>query len=184
MTTVSNARSGLCPSEHGAWGHLERKRARPPHLNMEYQFSKPSKSIPFGGKRTDRVGDQIKMEVADILLRKAKDPRIERVTVLSVDLSPDLAHAKVYISVPPSVRPAGIDSKDNSIHEKAALVGLNNAKGFIRSELARRLPLKRVPDISFLIDQSERRVSRLLALLEDVGEEQVEKEDETGQRQA
>ena len=153
-------------------------------LPMESRFSKPLKAIPFGGKRTDRVGDQIKMEVADILLRKAKDPRVASVTVLSVDVSPDLAHAKVYISVPPSVRPEGIDSKENVIHEKAALVGLNNARGFIRSELARRLPLKRVPDISFFVDQSEKRVSRLLALLEEVGEEQVEKEDEAGQGQA
>jgi ribosome-binding factor A len=111
-------------------------------------------------KRTERVGDQIKMEVADILIKKAKDPRIAMVTILSVDVSPDLSHAKVYISLPPTV------------NEKAALTGLKNASGFVRSELSRRLPLKRVPDISFLVDESGERVSRLLSLLEQVSEEQ------------
>ncbi len=120
-------------------------------------------------KRTDRVADQIKMEVADILIKKAKDPRIAMVTVLSVDVSPDLTHAKVYISLPPNV------------NEKAALIGLKNASGFVRSELSKRLPLKRVPEISFLVDQSEERVSRLLTLLDQVAEEQRPKEDKAVQ---
>ncbi|MBI3358364.1 MAG: 30S ribosome-binding factor RbfA [Nitrospirae bacterium] len=130
---------------------------------MEYSCSTHLKSVPFGGKRKNRVADQVKMEVADILLKKAKDPRIGSVTVLSVDMSPDLSHAKVFISLP------------QSANEKAALTGLKKAAGFIRSELSRRLPLKRVPDISFVVDQSEEQVSRLLALLEQVGEEQMQK---------
>jgi ribosome-binding factor A len=117
-------------------------------------------------KRTDRVGDQIKMEVADILIKKAKDPRIGMVTILSVDVSPDLSHAKVYISLP------------ESANEKAALTGLKNAAGFVRSELSRRLPLKRVPDISFLVDESVEGVARLLTLLEQVSEEQKDRNEE------
>ena len=117
-------------------------------------------------KRTDRVGDQIKMEVADILIKKAKDPRIGMVTILSVDVSPDLSHAKVYISLP------------ESANEKSALIGLKNAAGFVRSELSRRLPLKRVPDILFLVDHAQERVSRLLTLLEEVSEEQKEAQEE------
>ncbi len=126
-------------------------------------------------KRTDRVGDQIKMEVADILLKKAKDPRIEMVTILSVDVSPDLSHAKVYISLP------------ESANEKSALIGLKNAAGFVRSELSRRLPLKRVPDILFLVDHAQERISRLLTLLEEVGtptavsEEQKEAQKDKGE---
>ena len=124
------------------------------------EYSSHVKSAPFGGKRTDRVGDQIRMEVADILIKKAKDPRIAMVTVLSVDVSPDLSHAKVYIGLP------------ESANEKSALIGLKNAAGFVRSELSRRLPLKRVPDILFFIDQSQERVSHLLGLLEEISEEQ------------
>ncbi|MEK7748309.1 MAG: 30S ribosome-binding factor RbfA [Nitrospirota bacterium] len=114
-------------------------------------------------KRTDRVGDQIKMEVADILSKKVKDPRVSWVTILSVDVAPDLSHAKVFISV----------QKD----EKATLFGLKKASGFIRSELARRLPLKRVPDLRFITDRSIESTSRLLGLLEDIGA-QYKKEEE------
>ncbi|MEK7286508.1 MAG: 30S ribosome-binding factor RbfA [Nitrospirota bacterium] len=112
-----------------------------------------------GYKRTDRVGDQIKMEVADIISRKVNDPRVSWVTVLSVDVSPDLAHAKVFISLPPS-QP-----------EKETIFGLKKASGFIRSELARRLPLKRVPDLQFVVDHSIEPTSRLLTLLEDIRKE-------------
>jgi ribosome-binding factor A len=136
---------------------------------MEYS-SKSLKSAPFGGKRTDRLGDQIKMEIADILIKKAKDPRVAMVTVLSVDVSPDIAHAKVYVSLPCS------SSSEKSSTEKETIRGLNNAAGFVRSELSRRLALKRVPDISFFVDQSVEQVSHLLTLLEQIGDEQNQQE--------
>ncbi len=109
-----------------------------------------------GYKRADRVGDQIKMEIADILSKKVKDPRVSWVTVLSANVSPDLSHAKIFISV----------QKD----EKETLWGLKKASGFIRSELARRLPLKRVPDLQFVVDHSLEPTARLLTLLEEIGE--------------
>lgn len=112
-------------------------------------------------KRTDRVADQVKMEVADILSKKAKDPRLGWVTILSVDLSPDLSHAKLFISKPED--------------EKETLLGLKKASGFIRSELAKRLPLRRVPALTFFVDRSSERVSRILTLLDQVGEEQKSK---------
>ena len=119
-------------------------------------------------KRTDRVADQIKMEVADILSKKAKDPRIGWVTILSVDLSPDLSHARLFVSMPD--------------HEKETLWGLKKASGFIRSELARRLPLRRVPDLTFLADRSVEKVSRLLSLLDQAGEELKRKVEDDGER--
>jgi ribosome-binding factor A len=110
-----------------------------------------------GYKRTDRVGDQIKMEIADILSKKVKDPRVSWVTILSANVSPDLSHAKIFVSI--------------QTDEKETLWGLKKASGFIRSELARRLPLKRVPDLQFVVDHSIEPTSRLLTLLEEIRKE-------------
>jgi ribosome-binding factor A len=115
-----------------------------------------------GYKRTDRVGDQIKMEIADILSKKVKDPRVSWVTILSANISPDLSHAKIFISV----------QKD----EKETLFGLKKASGFIRSELARRLPLKRVPDLQFVVDHSIEPTARLLTILEEIGKDNKDDE--------
>ncbi len=120
-------------------------------------------SAPMEYKRPERVADQIKIEVADILARKAADPRVKWVTILHVDLSADLRHAKLFISVP---------QRDTTpVREKEALLGLKKATGFIRSELAKRLPLRRVPELLFLADRDSEQVSHLLGLLEQVGEE-------------
>ncbi|GJL63843.1 MAG: ribosome-binding factor A [Nitrospirales bacterium] len=105
-------------------------------------------------KRAERVADQIRMEVADILARKIKDPRVGFVTVTDVDLSPDLRFAKVYVT---SLREG--ESEDE------ALKGLSNAVGFVRGELGRRLELRYTPDITFCHDGSRqhgRRIDQLL----------------------
>ncbi|HLG22142.1 MAG TPA: 30S ribosome-binding factor RbfA [Candidatus Manganitrophaceae bacterium] len=108
-------------------------------------------------KRTDRIGDQIKMEVADILLKKTKDPRIGFVTVTSVEVSDDLRHAKIFVSV----------------HQdpQKAFAGLKKATRFVRGELAKRLQIRRMPDLVFLPDESTEKVSHLLDLLEEIGKE-------------
>ncbi len=105
-------------------------------------------------KRTDRIGDQIKMEVADILTRKTRDPRIGFVTVTSVEISDDLQHAKIFVTVQKEHDP------------KQAFIGLRKAAGFIRAELSRRLQLRRVPELSFLPDESTEKVSHILDLLD------------------
>lgn len=110
-------------------------------------------------KRTDRVGDQIKMEVADILTKKIKDPRVGFVTITSVEVSDDLRHAKVFVSV----------QKDQD--EKKTFLGLKKATGFIRGELAKRLQIRYVPDLAFLPDQATERVGRVLDLLEKIEKE-------------
>jgi len=109
-------------------------------------------------KRPERVADQIKMEVADILVKKANDSRIAGVSIMHVDLSPDLRQAKCFVSMPRGVKGG----------EKAVLLGLKNASGFIRSELAKRMTLRRIPVLIFLLDQTTEEVSRLLALLDQV----------------
>lgn len=106
-------------------------------------------------KRSERVGDQIRMEIAEILLTKVKDPRIGFVTVTSVKVSDDLRHAKVYIS---------------AMGEKTetAFQGLERAKSFMRGELGRRLKLRFVPDLIFFEDDSAVEAVRLYRLMDDV----------------
>lgn len=113
-------------------------------------------------KRTDRIADQIKMEIADILTKKTKDPRIGFVTVTSVEVSDDLQHAKIFVSA----------HQD----QKKTFIGLKKAAGFVRGELARRLPLRRIPELAFLPDTSTERVAHILDLLDKLEEETKEKE--------
>ena len=117
-------------------------------------------------KRPERVADQIKMEVADILAKKANDPRIAGALVVHVDLSPDLRQAKCFVVAPQGGR------------EKEVLSGLKKASGFIRSELAKRMTLRRVPVLIFLLDQGTEEVTHLLTLLDQVAQERNEPQEE------
>ena len=109
-------------------------------------------------KRADRVGDQIRMEVADILARRTKDPRVGLITVTGVDLSSDLRLAKVYVTTLQKGR------------EAHALEGLKSALGFIRAELGRRLALRYTPDIIFRQDKSGQYGDRMEKLLDSLHE--------------
>ncbi|MBI0578499.1 MULTISPECIES: 30S ribosome-binding factor RbfA [Bacillaceae] len=93
--------------------------------------------------RANRVGEQMKKELSDIIGRKIKDPRIGFVTVTDVQVTGDLQQAKVYISV------LGDDEqKENT------LKGLAKAKGFIRTEIGHRIRLRKTPEIIFEFDES------------------------------
>lgn len=105
-------------------------------------------------KRADRVADQIRMEVADILMRKIKDPRVRSVTVTDVDLTPDLRIAHVYVTTM---------EKDEA--EREVFAGLSKASGFVRAELGRRLTLRYLPELIFRKDVSGPRGDRVLQLL-------------------
>jgi ribosome-binding factor A len=95
------------------------------------------------GKRAEKVGDQIRQEISEMLLRGLKDPRIGFVTITKVAVSDDLRQAKVYYSV------FGGDEEKEDSHQ-----GLESATGFIKRELGRRLRLKYMPEITFLFDDS------------------------------
>ncbi|MBN1113850.1 MAG: 30S ribosome-binding factor RbfA [Oligoflexia bacterium] len=97
---------------------------------------KAGKSFP----RSSRVADLIKEEVADILLFGVRDPRIRDVSITDVRIKDDLKIARIYY-----VSHEGDDK--NIIAE-----GLGRAKGFIRSELARRIKIRRMPDLEFYYD--------------------------------
>ncbi|MCC6544287.1 MAG: 30S ribosome-binding factor RbfA [Nitrospirae bacterium] len=113
-------------------------------------------------KRTDRIGDQIRAEIADIIARKLKDPRVGFVTVTSVDVSDDLRHAKVYISI--------LGDEKTQVE---TMKGLNSASGYVRGEIGRRIKIKFTPDIVFRLDNSLEEAAHVLDILD-----HIKKEDE------
>lgn len=108
-------------------------------------------------KRADRVADQIRMEVADILMRKIKDPRVRAVTVTDVELTADLRIAYVFVT-----------TMEQEAAEREVFVGLSKASGFVRAELGRRLALRYLPEIVFKKDVSGVRGDRILKLLDEL----------------
>jgi ribosome-binding factor A len=104
----------------------------------------------------------MKQEIADILMRKIKDPRIGFVTVTEVEVADDLRNAKVFVSVYGS--------------EKAAtLKGLESASPFIRSELGKRMRMKFIPELLFRYDDSVERGAHINELLHEIQEKDEEK---------
>ena len=114
-------------------------------------------------KRSERVGDLIKMEVAEILGRKIRDPRIGFVTVMAVEVTDDLREAKVFVSI-----------LESGKEREKTLQGLESAAGFIRGEVGKRIKLRRVPELTFKLDISAERAAHLLEILERVKQESHE----------
>jgi ribosome-binding factor A len=109
---------------------------------------KHKKSIP---NRSYRVADQIQRDLAE-LIRELKDPRVGMVTINAVEVSPDYAHAKVFFSV-----------LVGSTEECEA--ALNEAAGFLRNGLFKRLTIHTVPTLHFQFDRTTERAAELSALI-------------------
>lgn len=110
--------------------------------------------------RSHRVAEQIKKELSDLLMRELKDPRIHFVTVTGVDVTGDLQQAKVYISV------LGSDAE-----KEETLIGLSKATGFIRSEIGKRIRLRKTPEISFAFDESIEYGNKIESLLKNINKD-------------
>lgn len=109
-------------------------------------------------KRSQRLNILLREEIADIVMRKVKDPRLGFVTVTDVELSDDLKAAKVFISVL---------KKDE---EETTIDILNSAKGLIRSEVSRRVRLKFIPLLDFRIDKSIEHGDKIDRLIKELKE--------------
>jgi ribosome-binding factor A len=96
--------------------------------------------------RTERVAQQLQQEIAVLLQRDFKDPRVGWVTVSSVEVSKDLAYATVFVTL------LGQEDQKDKVEESIAI--LNKAKGFFRGENGKRMRLRIVPDIKFEYDNS------------------------------
>src|SRR4030067_2177635 len=112
--------------------------------------------LPY--KRSQRVGDLLREEIADIVIYKLKDPRIGFITITGVDVTDDIKNAKVYVSILKD------EDKENTLEI------LNTAKSFIRSELSKRLRMKFIPSIEFRLDTSIEYGNKIERLLKQAGE--------------
>ncbi|CAI8364624.1 MAG: 30S ribosome-binding factor [Oceanospirillaceae bacterium UBA2001] len=108
--------------------------------------------------RTQRVADQIQRELAALIQREVKDPRLGMATVSAVEVSRDLSHAKVFVTV----LNGGEDQQEITESVKA----LNNASGFLRSQLGQRMKLRIVPTLRFHFDDSLSRGNYLSNLID------------------
>jgi ribosome-binding factor A len=109
-------------------------------------------------QRSDRVAEAIREEIAMFLAEGVKDPRVTGlVTVTGVDMTRDLRHAKVFVSV------MGTDTD-----RAATLDGLASVAGFLRSHLARSLSLRVAPEVHFVPDESIARAARIETLLSQI----------------
>jgi len=107
--------------------------------------------------RPVRVGELIQTEIADLLLRQMKDPRLNMATVSRVEVSPDLRYARVYIS-----------HMGNEVEQRMAIEGFLHAAGFIRNQLGKRLKLRHVPQLSFKLDTTIAYGVRISSILNDL----------------
>jgi len=106
--------------------------------------------------RTDRVGQQIQKEIAMILMREIKDPRLSMTTVSAVEVTRDLAYAKIFVTF--------FNDKEDEI--KASLEVLADAEGYIRSLLGKRLRARIMPHLRFVYDKSMAEGVRMSALVD------------------
>ena len=114
------------------------------------------------GRRIDRIEEQLRMELSEIIEREIHDPRIVLTTVTAVKVSPDLRHGRVFITV------LGDDSQ-----RKKALEGLRSAGSFVRRSLSKRLHhMRRIPELTFDYDESVEQGMRIEKLLDQIKHEE------------
>lgn len=107
--------------------------------------------------RTDRLDELLQQEIGAILSREISDPRVGFVTVTDVETTPDLRHARVWVSV--------IGQPDEREETRRAL---QRAMGYVRRELGLRLRLKRIPELHVRLDETAERGTRVLRLLSEL----------------
>src|SRR5437867_1373799 len=113
------------------------------------------------GRRVDRIEEQLRIELSEILERELQDPRVHFVTVTGVKVSPDLGHARVFISI-----------LGGTEERKKALQGLHSAASFARRSLSKGLHhLRKMPELTFDYDESIEKVNRIEELLDQIKSE-------------
>jgi ribosome-binding factor A len=120
-------------------------------------------------RRVSRVASLIKREVSQMLLNGIKDDRVGMgmVSITDVDVSGDLQHAKIFVSI------YGTDEAKSE-----TMAGLKSATGYVRSELGHRMQLRRTPEVVFLEDRSLERGDRMITLLNRISQERHVKDDD------
>lgn len=113
--------------------------------------------MPKEYSRSQRVVEQIRRELAELIRLEVKDPRVGFITLTDVEITPDYAHAKVYFT-----------SMTGAADVPEIMQGLRRASGFLRRELGRRVRIHTTPELHFVYDRSVEEGSRLSKLIDDV----------------
>ncbi len=150
LAAVANGEGEL---EEAAGGGPRHGRRRPRGLSHPLGPADPRGDGM--SRRTDRMADLLRAELADLLLKSVHDPRIKLVTVTGVEVSPDLRRAAVRIS-----------ALGNEEEREATVAALRHAKGFLRSELANRLRTRVTPELVFELDRGAEHSQKISDLLE------------------
>jgi ribosome-binding factor A len=111
----------------------------------------------MSSRRVEKAAEAIRGVVSMAILAELKDPRIRDVTVTYVEVSPDLRHAKVHVSV-----------MGDEAHQKLSLRGLQSAAGFLQAKIAERIEIRYTPRLSFLLDQGIKRSIAVAQILQQV----------------
>ena len=93
--------------------------------------------------RRDRVAEQVRREIAELIRSEVKDPRVGMISITDVEVTPDYAHAKVFFS-----------TLGGSAQVAEVLAGLSKASGFLRRELGKRIRIHTTPQLHFVFDES------------------------------
>lgn len=129
-----------------------------------FDFTLPGLGKPESS-RPKRVAEAIKNELTLLLLQKVRDPRLRGVSIVQVDIAPDLKRAKIHFTLPPGSE-AGPAKK-----------GLAAAKGFFRSHLAAQLNMRFTPELVFYHDRHHEEAERIETLLREIAKERKGDED-------
>jgi len=113
-------------------------------------------AVNKGFSRKDRVAEQIRRELADLLRTELKDPRVGMISITDVEVTADYAHAKVFFS-----------TLAGSEHLEEVMTGLQKASGFLRRELGKRISVHMTPQLHFVFDQSLERGADLSKLIQE-----------------
>jgi ribosome-binding factor A len=114
--------------------------------------------------RQEKLGELIAAELSELIRTRVKDPRVGFTSITRVEVSGDLRHAKVFVSV-----------MGTSEEQEETIKGLKHAAGFLRHELATRLVLRYMPEVVFKLDSSIEEGARILALIHQVEQEERNK---------
>lgn len=126
--------------------------------------------MPKEYSRSQRVVEQIRRELAELIRLEVKDPRVGFITLTDVEITPDYAHAKVYFT-----------SMTGEADVPEILQGLRRASGFLRRELGRRVRIHTTPELHWHYDRSVEEGSRLSRLIDDVvREDEARHHDDAG----
>ena len=112
-----------------------------------------------GFSRKDRVSEQVRRELAELIRTELKDPRIGMISITEVEVTADYAHAKVFFS-----------SMNGSEHLAEVMAGLEKASGFLRRELGKRIRIHTTPQLHFVFDASLERGADLSKLIQEAVE--------------